>query len=85
MNEIIGWDWKTVLSGKLGKPSWLIKIPSQSSIELIDVNSLWLPNHEEKLYAGCGDNKLYVFNLEDGSRISSLSGHTDYIHSVHGK
>ncbi|XP_028173644.1 THO complex subunit 6 [Ostrinia furnacalis] len=85
VNFIYGWDWKGVLGAKLSKPSWVIKIPSQSALEQIDVNSLWVSDDEGKLYAGCGDNKLYVFNLEDGQQTSVMTGHTDYIHSVHGK
>ncbi|KAL0842391.1 hypothetical protein ABMA28_014507 [Loxostege sticticalis] len=85
VNLIYGWDWKGVLGVKLSKPSWVIKIPSQSSLEQIDVNSLWISDDEGKLYAGCGDNKLYVFNLEDGQQALVMSEHTDYIHSVHGK
>ncbi|KAL4707418.1 hypothetical protein ACJJTC_008603 [Scirpophaga incertulas] len=85
VNEICGWNWKTVLSMKLGKPSWRINISPQSILESVDVNSLWLSDDNEKLYAGCGDNNVYVCNLEDGQKICTYSGHTDYIHSVHGK
>ncbi|KAM3961251.1 THO complex subunit 6 [Aphomia sociella] len=85
VNEISGWDWKGFLSSKLNKPSWVIKIPSNSILEQIDVNSLCLLEDESRLYAGCGDNKVYVFNLEDGKPITTYSGHDDYIHSVHGK
>ncbi|KOB74155.1 THO complex subunit 6-like protein, partial [Operophtera brumata] len=81
VNEISGWDWKGILSSKLSKPSWVIKIPSQSSIEQCDVNSLWLAENQEKLYAGCGDNSVYVYNLEDGRLLSTYKGHSDYIHT----
>ncbi|KAJ8722442.1 hypothetical protein PYW07_003622 [Mythimna separata] len=85
VNEIFGWDWKNVVSSKLSKPSWAIRVPSQSSsLEQTDVNSLWLSENETKLYAGCGDNNVYVFNLEDGSLVSTLKGHKDFIHAVHG-
>lgn len=85
VNEILGWDWKAVASVKLSKPSWHIKIPSKSSLEHIDVNSLWLSDDGEKLFAGCGDNNAYIFNLEDRRVLSTLIGHDDYIHSVHAK
>lgn len=86
VNEIIGWDWKMVINAKLGKPKWSIKIPSQpSTLEQSDVNSLWLTEDEVKLYAGCGDNNIYCFHLEDGRLISTLKGHRDYVHSVFGK
>ncbi|KAI5641764.1 THO complex subunit 6 [Phthorimaea operculella] len=85
VNKITGWDWKAVTSVKLGKPSWSINIPAQSSFEECDINSLWLSEDESKLFAGCGDNKVYGFNLEDGRLESTYDGHTDFIHSVHGK
>ncbi|CAG9783995.1 unnamed protein product [Diatraea saccharalis] len=85
VNVIYGWDWKAILGVKLSKPSWQIKISSKSSLEHIDVNSLCLSDDGEKLYAGCGDNNTYIFNLEDRRQLSVLSGHDDYIHSVHGK
>lgn len=85
VNEISGWDWKAVAHSKLGKPSWTIKVHSQSIVEKCDINCLWYSAEEERLYAGCGDNKVYVYDLEDGRLIASYDGHTDYIHCVHGK
>lgn len=85
VDEIAGYDWKIVTNVKLGKPTWTLSIPTLTSIEQCDVNCLWLSDDEEKLYAGCGDAKVYVFNLEDGRLISTYGGHRDLIHSVHGK
>lgn len=85
VNEIIGWDWKCVTSAKLSKPTWTIKLQSQSSIEHSDVNSLWLGEEDRRMYAGCGDNNAYVLSLEDGRIISTYRGHSDFIHSVHSK
>jgi len=34
------------------------------------------------LYAGCGDNNIYVINMEGGNIVQCLKGHTDYIHDV---
>ncbi|CAB3239143.1 unnamed protein product [Arctia plantaginis] len=85
VNEILGYDWKTVTSAKVSKPLWRIKISSETSMEQIDVNSLWLSEDEAKLYAGCGDNNIYVYNMDDGRLLSTFKGHTDFVHSVHGK
>lgn len=82
VNEIIGWEWKSIASGKT---KWSIKIPTKMSMDHIDVNSLWLSDDQENVYAGCGDNNIYVFNLEDGSLISTFKGHSNFVHSVHGK
>nr|XP_026489890.1 THO complex subunit 6 [Vanessa tameamea] len=83
VNEISGWDWKAILSSKLTKPSWTIKIQPQSLIEKCDINCLWYKKDEGKLYAGCGDNKIYAYNLEDGSLVSTYEGHSDFVHCLH--
>lgn len=52
----------------------------------MDVNSLVVnenSNNEQILIAGCGDNKIHLFNLKDGKHTSSFEGHDDYIHSVY--
>lgn len=85
VNEILGWEWKAALQTKLSKPAWSIKISSQSKVEQTDVNSLWYSDENNKIYAGCGDNKIYVYNLEDGRLVNTFDGHKDYIHSVHGR
>lgn len=36
------------------------------------------------LYAGCGDNIIYVVDLEMGSLVRDFVGHSDFIHSVDG-
>lgn len=85
VGEITGYEWKSVLAAKLSKPSWSIKFPSKSPIDELDVNCLLLSEDQELLYAGCGDNNIYVYTLEDGSLKATFKGHSDYIHAVHGK
>ncbi|XP_041977121.1 THO complex subunit 6 [Aricia agestis] len=84
VNEISGWEWKAVLNSKLNKPSWTIKVNPNSLLEQCDVNSLWYSEEEGRLYAGCGDNNIHSYNLEEGRLIQSYEGHSDFIHSVHG-
>lgn len=48
----------------------------------IDVNCLILNREDNILYAGCGDNTVYAFNLECGDVIQKFEGHTDFIHSI---
>ncbi|KPJ19061.1 THO complex subunit 6 [Papilio machaon] len=85
VNEICGWDWKAIVQSKLSKPAWTIKISFHSKIDETDVNSLWFNEEENKIYAGCGDNKVYVYNLEDGRHLNTFDGHKDFIHSIHGR
>uniref|UniRef100_S4PKL1 THO complex subunit 6-like protein n=1 Tax=Pararge aegeria TaxID=116150 RepID=S4PKL1_9NEOP len=84
VNQISGWDWKSLGHSKLGKPAWNITIRPRSLFENCDINSLWCSEDEEKIYAGCGDNKIYVHNLEDGRLVNSYEGHSDFVHCVHG-
>ncbi|XP_014211573.1 THO complex subunit 6 [Copidosoma floridanum] len=83
--EVVGWDWKAATSSKSMKikPSWVIQIPSQrDSLEKPDVNCMSYSKENHLIYAGCGDNKIHIINLEDGKVLNSLSGHTDFIHSI---
>ncbi len=70
---------------KITKKSWNIQIPiSAESRDLDEVSSIWIDKEYSILYAGCGDNNVYVASLEDGKIIRKLAGHQDYLHSVHG-
>lgn len=82
--EISGWDW-SCLKDKAPKPSWKIALPGGGSIlDRVDVNSLWWSEEQELMFAGCGDNNIYAFNLEEGKIVRIFKGHEDYIHSIHG-
>lgn len=48
----------------------------------IDVNCLILNKEANILYAGCGDNAVYSFNLECGEVIYKFEEHRDFIHSI---
>ncbi|XP_076674117.1 THO complex subunit 6 [Andrena cerasifolii] len=82
--KIYGWDWKVVTSSKAkSKVSWMILIPvNKDSYEEPDVNYLVYCKSHNLLYAGCGDNHIYIISLEDGKILRSLQGHTDYIHGL---
>ncbi|KAJ8872615.1 hypothetical protein PR048_026221 [Dryococelus australis] len=81
--EISGWDWKTITSGSNPKQSWNIQITTaKDAVDKPDVNSLVVSKEDNLLYAGCGDNKIYAFSLEDGKLVRTMSGHEEYIHSI---
>lgn len=83
--EISGWEWKTITSNKVpkSKVSWTVQIPAnKDSYEKPDVNYMVYSEANHHLYTGCGDNNIYIINLEDGKVIRSLQGHTDYIHCL---
>ncbi|KAE8744757.1 hypothetical protein FOCC_FOCC008573 [Frankliniella occidentalis] len=83
IGEIKGQTWDSVTGGKKEKPRFKVLIPAQRErSEQTDVNSLQYNSADERLCAGCGDNNIYIFNLESGKLIRTLSGHTGFIHSI---
>lgn len=81
--EISGYAWS---NEKLGKKLWTIVIPSsEDSLGFADVNYLWLDEGNDLLYAGCGDNKIYCMNLDNGQILRDFNEHKDYIHAVFGQ
>lgn len=84
VGEITGWDWKTVTASKNPKLAFSIQIPTaKDALEKPDVNSMLFCKTDGHIYAGCGDNKIYIFGLEDGKLVRTMEGHDDYIHSIH--
>ncbi|KAK0174782.1 hypothetical protein PV327_010512 [Microctonus hyperodae] len=83
--EIVGWDWSVVTSNKASKikSSWTIQIPvDKDSSEKSDVNYMVYSKDNHVLYVGCGNNKIYNVNLDNGKILKSLDGHESYIHSL---
>ncbi|XP_033230535.1 THO complex subunit 6 [Belonocnema kinseyi] len=83
--EISGWDWKAITSNKASKAkvSWTINLPSKrDSHEKPDVNFMVYSKTNHLLYAGCGDNKIYIIDLEGGKVLRSLEGHENFVHGI---
>lgn len=68
------------------KKFWDVKLCSaqKDTPEPGEVNSVWVDHLNGHLYAGCGDNIIYVLDLELGSLVRDFVGHSDFIHSVDG-
>lgn len=82
--EISGYTWKNVVSSKDAKVAWKIDLPNiRDSFDRADINTLICNNDDGFVYAGCGDNNIYVINVETGKSVQVLKGHSDYIHSIH--
>lgn len=47
-----------------------------------DINCMVYSTTNHLLYAGCGDNNIYIISLEDGKILRTMQGHTDYIHGL---
>lgn len=88
IGKIVGYKWKFHFdeTPNLTKPFWTIEIPIiPESIEAADINSMYIDQESNILYAGCGDNNIYQISLEDGKIIRNFKGHKDYIHCVTGQ
>ncbi|XP_041377015.1 THO complex subunit 6 homolog [Gigantopelta aegis] len=82
--EISAWKWADIL-GKAPKVEWSLTIPKKDVFSNPEVNSLVIENSEQgtsRLFAGCGDNNVHIWNLESGTLESTLTGHEDYVHCV---
>ncbi|XP_013380726.1 THO complex subunit 6 homolog [Lingula anatina] len=82
--DVIAWNWVDVLR-KTPKVAWSLPIPTNRyGLSNPEVNSLAIESKDggKRLFAGCGDNNTYIWDLESGSLVQTLAGHTDYVHSV---
>jgi len=80
--EIHGWLWKELLHHKNPKPKWTFTIPSTNPFDSAETNSIIVNEGNNCLIAGCGDNNIYLWDLENGDMKDTLKGHTDYVHCV---
>ncbi|XP_022915935.1 THO complex subunit 6 [Onthophagus taurus] len=81
---LYGYQWKAVKGTKDAKPSWKYDLPIlKDKLEKCDVNCIVYDKDGEVLYVGCGDNNVYVINIETGATVNTLSKHSNYIHSLY--
>lgn len=87
IGEIFGWNWTNIIPNKTStKPAWNIQLPKiKDGLEKNEVNCMWYDEATKLLYTGCGDNNIYVFTLEDGRLVRTMSSHENYIHSIHNQ
>lgn len=82
--EIFAWDWSAVKK-KSAKLAWSLTIPQGESLLQPEINALVLTGKDSEqrmLLAGCGDNKIYAWDIETRTLLHTLTGHTDYIHGL---
>ncbi|CAG9768254.1 unnamed protein product [Ceutorhynchus assimilis] len=82
--EIFAYSWKTIKGLSTNtQPVWSIKLPStHENLEKAEVNSLVMDEDLGKLYTGCGDNKIYIYDLESRSTLAVLINHSEYVHCL---
>lgn len=83
MGEIFAYNWKNIKSNKKPSCVWSIEIPNVKDIfDKPDINALIFNEDDGALYVGCGDNNVYIFNIETRETIKTFKGHTNYVHSL---
>ncbi|XP_058966570.2 THO complex subunit 6 homolog [Pocillopora verrucosa] len=80
-SEIHGWRWDEILDKtEAPSPAWTLQPPAaRASLDIPETNALAFSEQEDTLFSGCGDNNIYMWDLESGTCKNTLSGHSDYI------
>lgn len=78
--EVMAWAWDTLVQGEVSSPDWAIQVPGRGEIN----SMLVMPEGgtQGRLVLGTGNNNVYIYDLETRQLVTTLAGHTDYIHSV---
>jgi THO complex subunit 6 len=78
--EVMAWAWDTIVQGEVGQPDWDIQVPGRGEIN----SMLVLPESgtQGRLVLGTGNSNIYMYDLETRQLVTTLTGHTDYVHSV---
>ncbi|KAL3270105.1 hypothetical protein HHI36_009163 [Cryptolaemus montrouzieri] len=83
VGEIRAYLWKSIKTSKSVNCVWSIDIPNiKDGLDKPDVNCLYFIKDKDLLLAGCGDNNIYVYQIETRKVLKVLSEHTDYIHDL---
>eukprot|EP01135_Chromosphaera_perkinsii_P006196 Nk52_evm13s442 gene=Nk52_evmTU13s442 len=94
--NVLGWRWSDIYDAcsnysdsawhrsEFKRPVFATRHRSKSMFSMpSEVNQLATSECERFLYAGCGDNEAYIWDIEKGGKqIGELAGHTDYIHCI---
>ncbi|XP_046855243.1 THO complex subunit 6 homolog [Xenia sp. Carnegie-2017] len=75
--DICGWKWSDLLL-KFTEVAWKIQ-PNNTSYGYPETNALAYNEVDNILFAGCGDNNLYQWDMETRQLRDIFQGHTDYI------
>ncbi|XP_078679682.1 THO complex subunit 6 homolog [Branchiostoma floridae x Branchiostoma belcheri] len=78
--DIKAWSWPDILK-KSPKVQWSLSPPFNHSFDNPETNSVVITK-DGTLCSGCGDNNVYLWDMQTGTCTSTLKGHTDYIHAL---
>ncbi|XP_014669150.1 PREDICTED: THO complex subunit 6 homolog [Priapulus caudatus] len=82
--DVLGWKWKDLIARE-PKVAWVLAIPRGDGFESPETNALALSNTSngtQTLYAGCGDNNIYGWELDTGTCVMTMKGHSDFVHCL---
>ncbi|XP_077996115.1 THO complex subunit 6 homolog [Glandiceps talaboti] len=79
--DIRAWNWSDIYK-KTPKVAWSLSKSSNLTFDEPETNCLLYNEKDNTLYSGCGDNNVYVWDLESGTCKDKLKGHKDYIHCL---
>ncbi|XP_059141306.1 THO complex subunit 6 homolog [Physella acuta] len=81
--DIQAYKWSDIIA-KNPKITWSLSIPQKGVFTHPEVNSCVIHSDSSSstLYAGSGDNLIHAWDIESGTYLDALSGHSSYIHSV---
>ena len=82
--QVRAWRWEDLMNDQNIQPAFIIPIGNpRVKVNWLDVDHGDVNfGGRDKLLAGCGDNNVYVLNLERLSVVDVLRGHTSYVHCV---
>ena len=76
-----GWEWGSLAQARATpSPSWEISLPGRGEVNCIAVVAD--EGCEDRVVVGMGDNNLHLVDLESGTVLRVLAGHTGHLHSV---
>lgn len=83
VGEICGYNWKNVKASKQPSCAWSIDFRSaKDSFDKPDINYLIFNKENDQLYVACGDNNIYIIDLETRKEVKAFKGHKDYVHCI---
>merc|ERR1719215_178174 len=82
--QVRAWRWEDLMNNQNIEPAFIIPVGNpRVKVNWLDVDHGDVNfGGRDKLLAGCGDNNVYVLNLERLNVVDVLRGHTSYVHCV---
>ncbi|XP_074605298.1 THO complex subunit 6 homolog [Brevipalpus obovatus] len=81
--DIKAWRIQNLIESERPKPDWIKTIFPRNSLSDPEINSIiYTGKNTQMIAAGCGDKKIYCYDLESSLPKMVLTGHEDYINCL---